>query len=77
MKKVVIDQFGDPLGFVTVDKNIREISIFRQKTVDGTPVKVLTRKVSAHKKYWKQIEKQGGYEIFTPYGWRGQIYYSY
>jgi hypothetical protein len=77
MKKVVIDQFGDPLGFVTVDKNIREISIFRQKTVDGTPVNVLTRRVSGNKKYWKRIEQQGGYEIFTPYGWRGQIYYSY
>lgn len=77
MQKVVIDQFGDPLGFVNIDKNISEIPIFRQKTVDGTPVNVLTREVSANKKYWKQIEKQGGYEIFTPYDWCGQIYYFY
>lgn len=77
MEKVVLDQFGEPLGFVKVARDVKEIEIFRQKSIDGTPVNRQTRKLSYNKKYWKQLENRGRYEIFTPYEWRGGMFYVY
>ena len=66
MRKVVLDQSGDAWGYAEVSETTREIKVFTDITVEGTPVNVKTRKVSSDKKYEKQLERIGRYEIFVP-----------
>lgn len=77
MKKIVLDQFGEAWGYADVENSIREIDVFAEKTVDGTPVNIRTRKVSSAKKYEKQLQQQGGFEVFTKYEHCGHVYYEY
>jgi hypothetical protein len=77
MKKIVLDQNGEPWGYADVDNNTHKIDIFREKTIDGTPVNVITRRISANKKYEKELQNRGGYETFIKYEYKGSTYYTY
>lgn len=73
MRKIVLDQFGQAWGYAETPSNVREIFVFSEMAGDS-PVNVRLRKVSANKKYEKQLRKQGGYEIFIPWSVKDNLY---
>ena len=77
VRKVVLDQDMNAWGYADVLENVTSIDLFSEMTIDGTPINVITRKVSIAKKHEKQIKETGGYEIFTEYQYKNFTYYKY
>lgn len=77
VEKVVLDQFGEAFGLVTVPANVREIEVFNNASIDGTPANTYTLKVSASKTNFAALKRKGGYELFSHYAHRGCDYYRF
>lgn len=77
VKKIVLDQFGKAWGYADVAPGVKEIDVFSAAAIDGTPINVKTRKVSAAKLHEKTLRQLGGYETFIEYVYGGRTYYKY
>ena len=64
VKKAVLDQFGEIIAFVNVEKNVRRVRVCRN-TAGGSPVNAYNCKVTAAKKVLNSRKAQESEALFA------------